>query len=311
MVSVETFSWRTIAVTAVAPIAWGSTYFVTDHFLPPDRPLFAAVVRALPAGLLLLALRRRLPTGVWWWRSFVLGLFTIGLFFPLVFLAGYHLPGGLAATLTATSPLVVMGVARLALGERAGATRVAAALVGLVGVTLLVLRSPDGVDLVGVLAAAGAVLVSAVGFVLVKRWPAPAEDPFDLVTLVSWQLLAGSLVLLPVSAVVEGPPPSVDLPAVAAFLWLGLVGTALAYVCWFHGLTRMNAGSVALVGLLNPVVGTGLGVALAGEAFGPVQGLGMALVLGGIVAGQRVGRRTSPTRPVRPGDRVDKQPALA
>jgi len=259
---------------------------VTDHFLPPDRPLFAAVVRALPAGLLLLGYRRQLPRGHWWWRSLVLGVFTIGLFFPLVFLAGYHLPGGLAATVTATSPLVVMGIARVALGERAGLLRLGAAVVGLLGVALLVLETPDGADLLGVASAGGAVVVSAIGFVLVKRWPAPVERPFDMVTLVAWQLVAGGVLLLPASLVVEGAPPAVDAPAVGGFLWLGLVGTALAYVCWFHGLGRMPAGSVALVGLLNPVVGTVLGVSLAGELFGTSQALGMALVLGGVVAGQ-------------------------
>ena len=284
--SVETISLRTLAITAVAPVAWGSTYFVTEHLLPPDRPLFAAVVRALPAGLVLLAVRRSLPRGSWWWRSAALGLLTIGAFFPLVFLAGYHLPGGLAATMTATSPLVVMGVARVALSERAGMTRVVAGVVGLGGVALLVLRNPGGVSQVGVLAAAGAVVVSAMGFVLVKRWPAPAEPSFDLVTLVSWQLVWGGLALLPFALVVEGGPPRIDAPALAGFLWLGVVGTALAYVCWFHGLSRMPAGSVAVVGLLNPVVGVVLGVLLAGEAFGWVQALGLALVLGGVGAGQ-------------------------
>jgi probable blue pigment (indigoidine) exporter len=48
----------------------------------------------------------------------------------------------------------------------------------------------------------------------------------------------------------------------------------------------MPAGAVSLIGLINPVVGTVLGVAVAGEAFGWVQATGMVLVLGGVVAGQ-------------------------
>ena len=82
------------ALTALAPIAWGSSYYVTAHFLPPDRPLFGAAVRALPVGLAMLAFARRLPSGDWWWRAGVLGILNIGAFFPLIFLAGYHLPGG-------------------------------------------------------------------------------------------------------------------------------------------------------------------------------------------------------------------------
>ena len=43
----------TILTTALAPLIWGSTYLVTTEFLPPDRPFTAALIRALPAGLLL------------------------------------------------------------------------------------------------------------------------------------------------------------------------------------------------------------------------------------------------------------------
>lgn len=282
-------------VPAIAPLAWGSTYFVTDTFLPPDRPLFSATVRALPVGLLLFAVRRQLPHGSWWWRAAVLGTLNIGGFFALLFVAAYRLPGGLAATFTATSPLVVMVLAWALVAERPAALSLLGGAVGVGGVSLLVLRAEVVVDPVGVLAAAGAVISSAVGFVLIKRW----RTPVDLLTLTSWQLVAGGLVLLPLAVLVEGAPPALGTRAVGGYLYLGLVGTALAYVVWFRGLRRMPAGAVALVGLLNPVVGTGLGVAFAGEAFGPVQLAGVTLVLAGVLAGQpavhdRLRRRTEP-----------------
>ena len=97
--------------------------------------------------------------------------------------------------------------------------------------------------------------------------------------------------LLPVALLVEGPPPAVDARAIGGFVWLGLVGTVVAYVCWFHGLHPDGAGAVSLVGLVNPVVGTGLGVVFAGEIFGWAQALGMALVLAGVLAGQTWGAR--------------------
>jgi probable blue pigment (indigoidine) exporter len=296
--SMETIQLRLVLLTAVAPVAWGTTYVVTDTLLPPDRPLFAATVRALPVGLVLLALLRRRPHGIWWGRALVLGACNIGLFFPLVFLAAYHLPGGLAATVQAASPLAVMAMALPALGERPGAVRVGAALVGLLGVALLVLRSPGQVSALGLAAALGSVAVSAFGFVLVKRWPAPV----DMLTLVSWQLVAGGLLLLPVGLLVEGAPPAVDAPALARVARLAGVGTGLGYYCWFRGLAAMPAGVVSLVGLLNPVVGTVLGVVIAGELFGWAQALGLVLVLGGVAAGQpavaaviraRLGRRAA------------------
>jgi probable blue pigment (indigoidine) exporter len=283
----EDTSIRTLLITAVAPAAWGTTYLVTETFLPPDRPLFAAAARALPAGLVLLALRHRLPRGQWWWKSLMLGVCNIGLFFPLIFLAAYQLPGGLAATVQAMSPLAVMAIALPALGERPGVRRLAAGLVGVVGVALLVLRSGSSVSPVGLAAAVGSVLVSALGFVLVKRWPSPA----DMLTTISWQLVWGGLFLVPLALLVEGAPPALSGTNLLGLTWLASMGTAVAYFCWFRGLSRMPAGAVALVGLVNPVVGTGLGVLVAGELFGWVQAVGMVLVLAGVVGGQRLGAR--------------------
>lgn len=272
----------TLLLAALAPIAWGSGYYVTETFLPPDRPLFGALVRALPFGLLLLAVRPVLPHGSWWWRALLLGTLNIGAFFVLIFVAAYRLPGGTAATLTATAPIAIMLVAWALVRERPRALALVGAGVGAAGVGLLVLRAGASLDPVGVAASLGAVTMSSVGFVLVKRW----QPPVDLLTFTAWQLVAGGLVLLPVALLVEGPPPALDPPAVLGFLYLGLVGTVLAYVVWFRGLRLLPAGAVALVGLLNPVAGTVVGVVLAGEVFGTAQGLGLALVLGGILAGQ-------------------------
>jgi probable blue pigment (indigoidine) exporter len=288
-------SWRNLGLAAIAPVAWGSGYYVTETYLPPDRPLFGALVRALPFGLLLLALRPRLPQGVWWWRVLVLGTLNIGAFFVLIFVASYRLPGGMAATLTATAPIVVMLVAWGLLRERPGLVSVAGAAVGAGGVALLVLRAGVVVDPLGVAASFGAVAMSSLGFVLVRRW----RPPVDLLTFTAWQLVAGGLVLAPFALVVEGAPPPLDLRAVGGFLYLGLIGTVVAYVVWFRALRRVAAGAVAIVGLLNPVAGTVVGVALAGEGFNGTQALGMLLVLVGILAGQpavaaRLRRRPRP-----------------
>jgi probable blue pigment (indigoidine) exporter len=285
--------WGTLGLAAIAPVAWGSGYYVTETFLPPDRPLFGAMVRALPFGLLLLAFRPQLPSGVWWRRSLLLGTLNIGAFFALIFVAAYRLPGGMAATLTATAPLMIMLVAWPVVGERPRAASLLGAGVGAVGVALLVLRAGFAVDPIGVAASFGAVAMSSLGFVLVKRW----RPPVDLLTFTAWQLVAGGLVLLPVALLVEGAPPPLDVSAVGGFLYLGLAGTVVAYVVWFRGLRLLPAAAVSLVGLLNPVAGIVVGVALAGEAFGGAQALGLLLVLTGIVAGQpavvdRLRRRT-------------------
>ncbi len=292
---------RTALVTAIAPAAWGSTYYVTQSFLPADRPLFGAAARALPIGLVLLAVTRRRPHGVWVWRILILGPLNIGAFFALIYLAATRLPGGLAATLTATSPIVMMLLAWPIIDERPRPVALLGAALGVTGVALLVLRSGFVVDPVGVLASLGAVGMASFGFVLVKRW----RPPVNLIAFTSWQLVAGGLLLLPLALFVEGAPPALDLPALAGLAYLGVVSTGVAYAVWFRGLARLEAGAVALIGLVNPVVGTLIGVVLAHEALSWGQLAGIALVLTGIVTGQA--SATRPMVPSRPSGRQARQ----
>ncbi|GAA4110402.1 EamA family transporter [Knoellia locipacati] len=278
-----------VAVTAIAPVVWGSTYAVTHLFLPADRPLFAGVMRILPVGLLLLLWHRRLPRGSWWWRSVVLGTLTMGLFVALLFVAATRLPSGLGATMTAIAPMVTMGLAWAILRERATTATVVASVVGALGVLLLVLEGDGGghVDLVGLLASVGAVTSASAGFVLTKRWTVDER----VLVVTTWQLVAGGLVLLPFALLLEGPPPALPLSGWLALVYLGIIGSGVAYVAWFKGLASMSAGAVAVIGLLNPVSGTVLGVVLLGEPFGPVHLLGLTLVLGSVVLAQPQTRR--------------------
>src|SRR4051794_21503917 len=110
-------TWGFTGLAAIAPVTWGTTYLVTTEFLPPGIPLLSGVIRALPAGLLLLLITRTLPRGDWWWRSAVLGTLNVGALFALLFVAAYRLPGGVAATLSAVQPLLVVGTAYVLLGE--------------------------------------------------------------------------------------------------------------------------------------------------------------------------------------------------
>src|SRR5215467_1211853 len=250
---------RWVAVTAVAPVAWGTTYFVTHRYLPAGYPLYGGAIRALPAGLLLLLVRRRLPRGAWWWRAAVLGTLNMGAFFALVYLAAQLLPTSLASTIMATSPVVMMMFAWAALRERPRAVQLAAALAGLAGVALMLLGGRVVVSGTGVLASVAAMTMSSLGYVLTKRWGAGV----DVVSLTSWQLIAGGGVLAAAAAGVEGPPPALGARALLAFGYVSIVATALAFAAWFAGLRRLRTGTVALIGLLNPVAGVLLGTAVA------------------------------------------------
>ncbi|GAA5004237.1 EamA family transporter [Streptomyces siamensis] len=278
-----------MALTAVAPVAWGTNYFVTHEFLPADRPLSGAALRALPAGLVLLAVRRQRPRGAWWWRSAVLGVLNVSVFFVLVYAASQLLPASVASTVMAVSPLTMMLMAWPLVAERPRPSHLAGAAVGLAGVCLMLLTGAGGVGVPGVLASAAAVLVSSFGHILTKRWTADA----DVLASTAWQLTAGGLFLIPVAAAVEGPPRELSAPALLAFGYVALVATALAFVAWFTGLRHLPAGTVGLIGLLNPVTGVLLGTALAGETLAVQQVWGLVLVLAGVVLGRpmRAGRR--------------------
>jgi probable blue pigment (indigoidine) exporter len=275
---------RWTLVTALAPVAWGTTYFVTHRFLPADYPLYGAVIRALPAGLLLLLVRRRFPVGSWWWRSLVLGTLNMGAFFALIYLAAQTLPTSIASTVMATSPVVLMLFAWAALSERPRAAHLAGAGIGVAGVCLMLLTGPVAVDARGVLASVTAMVMSSFGYVLAKKWSAD----IDVFSLTSWQLIAGGVVLIPVAAAVEGPPPVLGAQALAGFAYVTVVATALAFAAWFTGLRHLRAGTVGLVGLLNPVTGVLLGTLIAGETLAARQVCGLVLVFVGVLLGQPI-----------------------
>ncbi len=288
--------WRWVVLTAIAPIAWGSTYLVTARLLPPDQPLWGAAIRALPAALILLLVVRRLPRGHWWWRSLVLGTLTVGGFFVLVFLAAQLLPSGLAATIMATSAAVLILLAWPLLGERPRVPAIAGAALGIIGVIILIGVSPTRVEPLGVIASVGAMLMSSLGFVLTQRWTRGAPDAPTPTTMAAWQLAAGAILLLPVASLVEGAPADITPASLVGFVYVTVVATALAYAAWFTGLRRLPAGAVGTIGLLNPVTGVVLGAAIAGEVFGAPQVVGTVLVLGGVLVAAGVIRRRPPPR---------------
>ncbi|WNI22696.1 EamA family transporter [Streptomyces sp. ITFR-16] len=292
---------RWVLVTAVAPVAWGTNYYVTHAYLPAGTPLYGAAIRALPAGLLLLALRRERPHGSWWWKAAVLGVLNMGGFFALVYAAAQLLPTSTASTIMATSPVAMMLIAWALVAERPGLRPLLGAAAGIGGVGLMLLTGAVAADVRGVLASVAAMLMSSLGYILTKRWGTGT----DVLASTSWQLVAGGLLLLPLAVAVEGAPPALDGPAVLGFGYVTVVATALAFAAWFAGLRRLPAATVGLVGLLNPVTGVLLGTAVAGEALTLRQICGLVLVLAGILLGRP---RRAVRRPAGPrSEAEDKQ----
>lgn len=277
-------------LAASAPAIWGSTYLVTTQLLPPSYPLTDAVLRALPAGLLLVAMTRRLPPQAWLGRLMVLGALNFSIFWAALFVAAYRLPGGVAATLGAVQPLIVLMLARVLLGAPLTLRGIGTALTGMGGVALLVL-GPDAVlDPVGLGAALVGAVSMAFGSVLTRKW----RPDVSALTFTAWQLTAGGLLLAPFALALEPPLPVPSAANLAGFLWLGLIGAALSYFFWFRGIERLGPTTVTGFGFLSPLTAVLLGWAFLGEGLTPAQLFGATIVLISVWVGSRPSRAAPP-----------------
>ena len=272
-----------VLLTALAPTVWGSTYIVTTELLPEGYPITAAMLRALPAGLLLLVLTRSLPEGRWIGRAFVLGALNFAVFWWLLFVSAYRLPGGVAATIGAVQPLIVLVLAQHVLEQPITRVGLVAGAVGVIGVGLLVLTPDATLDWIGILAAFGGAASMALGTVLTKSW----QPPVSPLTFTAWQLTAGGLLLLPAALLFEPALPPLTNGNAAGFLYLGLLGGAVTYILWFRGIAILGPSAVAPLGRLSPVAAVLLGWVILGQSLNGLQFVGLVLALGSAWLGQR------------------------
>ncbi len=192
-----------LLLTALGPASWGSTYLVTSEFLPEGLPFTAAVIRCLPAGLILIVLSHLLskaaasneslatavppkalfpasvlfPTKAQWPRLLLLSALNIGCFQAMLFVAAYRLPGGLAAVIGAVQPLILLLMIWALQKQPPGKIALIACITAIVGMALLILSPAEGErisqqvswDLIGIGAATLGALSMALG-VYVTRY---------------------------------------------------------------------------------------------------------------------------------------------
>lgn len=293
-------------VTLLAPVSWGTTYVAITEMLPDGRPLLVACLRVLPAGLALagygLVVQRWRPRRSEWLRIGVLALLNFGFFFPLLILAIYRLPGGVAASVGGIQPLLVAGISFLVRREPIARRSTAIGVFAALGVGLVVVRPGAVVDWLGVAAAAAANLSFATGVVLTKTWPTPGHK----VAATGWQLLIAAAVITPVMLMVDGQPPLPDGLELAGFAYLSLVATGGAFILWFRGIRMLPTPAPPILGLAAPVTGAILGWVLLGENLTVIQILGFLLTIGAITYAATHG-----ATPAAAGTRVENRPTRA
>jgi probable blue pigment (indigoidine) exporter len=269
-----------VALTALAPIVWGSTYIVTTELLPENLPLLASVIRALGAGLILLLFCKVRPVGMWLGKIAVLGLLNIGLFFYCLFAAAYYLPGGLAALVMSIQPLIVMGLGAIFFRQKLSLTHILSAVVGVSGISLLVLNSTVELNWWGVLFGLIGTCSMALGILLTKHWGRP--EGMSLLGFTGWQLTLGGLMLLPIALWYEDFPEVLTVLNISGYAYLSLVGGVFGYFVWFRGIEKLNPVTTSFLGFLSSVSACLLGYLILGQSFTQLQLVGSIAIIASV-----------------------------
>lgn len=277
----KTVLWTLL--TALAPMLWGSTYIVTTEVLPAGAPFTAAVIRCLPAGLILIAISRYRPSGAQWKQLLLLSFFNFACFQGLLFIAAYRLPGGFAAVIGAIQPLVVLALGWIVLTEKPAKLTFFACIAAIVGMAMLII-SPvmnQGVrwDLVGIMAALFGAVSMGVGTFFSKHWQQNPSANTPLLAFTGWQLTLGGMMLLPFSLWLDPSLPSLTGEHVLGFSYLAIVGTLLTYLIWFTGVSKLPSAAVSALGLLSPISAIILGWVLLNQTIQGWALIGLSIVI--------------------------------
>jgi len=275
---------RDWVLLGILSVLWGGSFFFNGIALKELPPFTLVFLRVALAALVLLpvlrAYRIGFPRGPSGWQPFFgIALLNNVLPFSLIVMGQTYIPSGLASILNATTPLFTVLVMAASGDEKLLMRRVAGVLAGLIGVIILHgqdlgFSNSQGIGVLLCLAGAFSYGLSA----LYARRNLSNSPPLATAT---FQLLASSLMMAVVAAVVERPW---RLPMPGATTWLAMAGlaglsTALAYIVFFQILRRSGSSNVMLVTLLIPVTAILLGYFVLGESISGREIVG-AIVIG-------------------------------
>ena len=236
----------------------------------------------------------------------LLTVLNVLLFFGLQTAAIGLLPSGLAAVLVYLQPVLVGVLAWWLLGEPMTGARIVGLVLGFAGIVVVSGGAFAGqVSTPGVGLAVASALAWALGTIVFKATDGRV-DPWWAVAL---PFLAGGVLLTLVGLVVEGPEISWSPRFVAALVFAGFVGTALAWSLWFGLVAAGEAGRAASYIFFVPLVGVVVGAVLLDETLTLSLLLGAALVVLGVyLVNRRPSRSRTTTEPTpvpdrRPGGR--------
>ncbi|MHC0041813.1 DMT family transporter [Vibrio campbellii] len=273
-----------ILLAMIPAFFWGTTYAVTQFTLPDWPPVLLGALRALPAGLLLLAIKPSLPKKQDWKILLVLGTINIALFFGLIFVMALTLPSAISGVGMISVPVFAMLFGWVVYKRQPGLIQ------GISGAALIALAwflfDPSSITLnpIGLIAMLSAIMCIVIGSSVTKSLGARMH----WWTVLTWQLILGGVILSIAAAIFASfnPEPYVSalqnasLRNVAGLLWVIVLNTALGYGMYVWLLQRMSVVDFTFGGIANPVAGIVSGLVLMGESFTPLQ---YSLMLGMIL----------------------------
>jgi len=272
-----------ILLAMAATFFWGTTYAVTQYTLADWPPLLLGAIRALPAGLILLAIKPNLPKGNDWGVLLRLGAINIALFFGLLFIMAQTLPAAISAMGMIYVPVFAMFFHWLVLKKAPSKLQLTSACLLIIFAWQLFDPQKvqlNGVGLIAMLTAIGCIVIgSNLTQTLSKRihwW-----------TVLTWQLILGGALLAILSALQANAYPEQYMNALSHISWLNITGllwllslnTALAYGLYVWLLRRMTVVEFTFAGVTNPIAGILSGLVLMGESFHSEQYLLMGAII--------------------------------
>jgi drug/metabolite transporter (DMT)-like permease len=282
--------WLCLAATW---LVWGSTYLAIKFALLSFPPFFQMGTRFVLAGALLMAWMRwrgaPWPSRDQWRNALVVGTLMLGGGMGGTATAEVSVGSGLVVAFIAVVPLMIAALNRL-WGVVPSRLELAGIVVGLIGVLMLTQGAGFQASPAGLAAIATACVAWSLGSVLSQRsLPlAPGATGF------ASEMLCGGAVLLVLSLLSGERPQWPPQPAaVAAWFYLVVFGSLIAFNAYMLLLARASAGLASSYTFVNPVIAMLLGVAVLGEVVSGYEWLAAGVVLIGVVL---MLRGAAPTR---------------
>ncbi len=287
---------RAIAMGLAFALMWSSAFTSARIIVADASPLYALALRFLISGLLGVAIAAWMGqtwrlTRAQWYATILFGICQNALYLGLNFVAMQTVEAGLAAIIASTMPLLVALATWLIFKERLGALGIIGLFAGLAGVALIMgARITAGVDLYGVMLCGIGVLALAFATLALRG----AMSGGNFLMIVGLQMLVGSAALAVVAVLFETPRFDPSWPLFWAFAYTTIVPGLAATLVWFLLVNRIGAIRAATFHFLNPFFGVAIAAVLLGEALGPRDILGVAIITAGILAVQ-LARQTPKT----------------